>query len=373
MNHTSPSIRLNQLGAAAFVLMLSPALRFFPSAASQSAGRAAPLAALLALIPAALYLLGLRRLLARRAEGEGLCALIARALPGRAGRMALLALALWLSVYAGFILRSGADRFIVAVYPNTPGAFFIVTMALAALSAAAASYRSTARTAKLVLPAVGGTLALVLLFSLGSVRPENLALFPLSGRAFSFRGLARGIVDALDVLLWSMWAAALLLGELKKEERAPLRLLGVLLLGGAVLALLCASLIGSFGAPLTAKLSWPFFSLVRNLVFFRSIERIEALIVALWVFPDFLIVSLFLRSARDCLRQSLGKRVSLFAGPTPALLLCGGVSLAFALLAAPDAQRLETLSMTVIPAANLFFALVFFPAVLITGRVKRRL
>ena len=35
-----------QLSATAFVLMLSPALRLFPSAAAASAGRSAPLAAL---------------------------------------------------------------------------------------------------------------------------------------------------------------------------------------------------------------------------------------------------------------------------------------------------------------------------------------
>ena len=48
------SISENQLAAIAFVLMLSPALRLFPGAAAESAGRSAPLAALLAFFPAAL-------------------------------------------------------------------------------------------------------------------------------------------------------------------------------------------------------------------------------------------------------------------------------------------------------------------------------
>ena len=47
MNRSQP-ISADQLAATAFVLMLSPALRLFPSAAAASAGRAAPLAALLA-------------------------------------------------------------------------------------------------------------------------------------------------------------------------------------------------------------------------------------------------------------------------------------------------------------------------------------
>ena len=51
MNRSQP-ISTDQLAATAFVLMLSPALRLFPSAAAASAGRAAPLAALLAFFPA---------------------------------------------------------------------------------------------------------------------------------------------------------------------------------------------------------------------------------------------------------------------------------------------------------------------------------
>lgn len=74
-----------QLSATAFVLMLSPALRLFPSAAAASAGRSAPLAALLAFFPAALYLYFGCRAAAWRREGEGLCALLARALPGGSG------------------------------------------------------------------------------------------------------------------------------------------------------------------------------------------------------------------------------------------------------------------------------------------------
>ena len=59
-------------------------------------------------------------------------------------------------------------------------------------------------------------------------------------------------------------------------------------------SLLCAAVTGAFGAPLTAQLARPFFVLVRTLSFFRTVERVEALVVMLWIFPDFLITALFL-------------------------------------------------------------------------------
>lgn len=357
------------LAAAAFVLLLSPALRLFPSAAAAAAGRAAPLAALLSLFPAAGYLYLACRAAAWRGEGEGLCGMLARALPGRAGRMALGVLWLWLVVYMGFVLRSGADRFIVAVYPEASPAFFVLTMAAAALAASFAPYRGAVRTAKLFLPVAGGVLLLVLLASLGKLRAENL--FPL--RRQDLAGVLPGLLPGLDVLSWAIWVPAFALGELRKKTLSFPRLLASLGLAAALLALIGLALVGSFGAALSAALSWPFFSLVRNLVFFRSIERVEAFVVALWVFPDFLIVSILLRASCEALSLSLGRRRERLGRRELALPLGAAASCVFALLAAPDAQTLSLLSQTIIPAANLFFAFVFFPAILLTGRLRGRL
>ena len=358
-----------QLGAAFFVLLLSPALRLFPSFAAQSAGKAAPLAALLAFFPAAGYLFLVLRAAALRREGEGLGELLLRAAPGRGGRFVLSLLGAWLLVYAGFVLRSGADRFIVTVYPDTPAAFFVLTMAAAALAAAFAPLRGAARCARLFLPPVALVLALVLGAALPRLRRENL--LPLGPSAFG--GLFVGTLGALDVLVWAVGALCLLLPETKKGAASFGRLLRPLAAGSLLLALLGLCLVGCFGAPLTGELSWPFFSLVRSLVFFRSVERIEALVVALWIFPDFLIAALFLRAARRALSLTLARRLPILADGRLALPLCAAAAAAFALLAAPDAASLARWSRLYIPAANLFFSLVLVPGVLFAGKRRRRI
>lgn len=369
MMRTEDGISGRQLAATGFVLMLSPALRLFPAAAAAWAGKGVWLSALLAFPPAALYLWLFRRLAEKRRAGEGLGELIARAAPGRAGRMALLMLTLWLCVYAGFVLRSGADRFLVTVYPNTPPAFFILTMLLAALLASLIPLRAAARTAGLFLAPIAPILTLVLLAALPAVRKGNL--LPLSPA--DLPGVLGGTLAALDVLLWAIGAAAILLPGVRRGGVPYGRLLSALAAACGVLALLGADTVGSFGAALTQELSWPFFSLVRNLVFFRSIERVEALVVALWVFPDFLIAALFLRAARHALSLSLGRRWPLFADRQSASALCAGAAAAFALLAVPDGKALTLLSGTVIPGVSLFFALAFFPALLGLGRLRGRI
>ena len=84
----SGPIRQNQLTGAVWLMLLSPALRLFPSVSAEAAGRWAPLCALLSVLPAGLYLALARRVLKRRLRGEGIGELVRRALPGRGGRMA---------------------------------------------------------------------------------------------------------------------------------------------------------------------------------------------------------------------------------------------------------------------------------------------
>ena len=367
--HTREKISENQLAVSACVLLLSPALRLFPTASASVAGSAAPLTALLSFFPAAAYLYLTLRTLSLRREGEGLCPLILRAAPGRAGRAVLWLLLAWLTVYTAFILRSGADRFIVAVFPNTPPSFFVVTMAAAGLAAVYSPLCVAARSAKLFAPVLTGTLIIVLGAALLSVRAENLLPVDISDAP----RVLTGTVPALDVLSWTAFASLFLLPETERGVLSFRRLLPYL--GGmcVFLALMSADIVGCFGAPLTAELSWPFFTLVRSLVFFRSIERVEALLVALWIFPDFMIVSLFLRAQGQCLGALFPRRLSSDAARRVLPPLLAAAAAGAALLLAPDADRLFLLSSRVIPAANLFFTFILLPAVLAAGRLKKRL
>lgn len=59
---------------------------------------------------------------------RGSAELILRTLGPIAGKITLAVLSLWFLIYGGFVLRSGADRFIVTIYPSSGPAAFSVTM-----------------------------------------------------------------------------------------------------------------------------------------------------------------------------------------------------------------------------------------------------
>ena len=365
-----------QLIALCTVIVLVPALRLFPSATTQFAGRAAWLSAPAAFLPVLLYILFISDFMERRMEGEGLAELYIRALGPVAGKIMLGLSALWFLFYGGFMLRSGADRFITTIYPNSSSPFFSVTMGILGTVAAMVAVRSLVRVAKMVQPLVLGVLLLVLITALFSVDMSNL----LPVTKHDTLPVAKGGIAAVNVLTAVLYLVCFVEG-LTPKRSGRVRSFSFWALGIAVLmGVISFGIIGNFGPELSASLTQPFFSLVRNIVFFRTLERVEALVGTLWVFPDFLMISLLLYCAQHCIRLVMGhsgeyqgeKLFDLRRGRW-VIPLCGLAATAASVIIAPNAQSLAFWSERLVPLINLGYALLFVPAVYLIGRARKTL
>jgi len=362
--------------ATASLMLMAPALRLFPSLAAQLSGKGAWVSALAAFPMLAAFAWFLRRFMLCAESGEGAAELIARACGSRLGRPALWVISLWLLLYCAFILRAGADRLITTVYPNASVLFFIIIMGALGTWAALGSIVTVERTAKLIEPIIIAVL-LVILVS-GVLSADKAAIFPIT--VYDAWPILKGSIAAVDVVSASLYCIFFISGYSAKSKSS---LRGVLLWSAgacAFLSVLCIAVIGAFGAELTGKLAHPFFSLVRNLTLFGSLERVDAFVVALWVFPDFIIFSVFLWIGQHCLRLAVGQDASLcgkgrldmnngrWVIPTAGIAVT-----AAAALMARDANALALWSDRIIPAANLIFSFVLLPAVFILGKAKRRI
>lgn len=370
----SDPLSRRQLRSLCAAALLSPALRLIPGSSAALAGRAAwvgPLAALPALLLYGLLLVRIRRALR---PGEALPEYALRVLGRRPGRLTALLLAAWLLVYAGFSLRAGADRFLVTVYPRAEASFFVVSMGLLGLLAALGPLRSLARTARIVSPVLLGVLGLILLAALRGL--DRSELLPLTVK--DAEAILTGTYPALDLLTFGP-VILCFFPPAAGEEPGGLRREALWLTALCLLyAALGAAVQGRFGAALCARLSAPFFALVRNLVFFRSLERMEALVVGLWILPDFLLVGMVLQAAQRCLRLGCGcapreaeGRWTLRDGRW-LVWLCGGAAIVLGLLLAPDPPALQRWSRGVIPILNLSGALLI-PGVLLAGGKRKKL
>ena len=225
-------------------------------------------------------------------------------------------------------------------------------------------------------PVVLGTLGLFLLFALTSIDYKNL-LPVTTGDALPVLAASLPVIDAVGVVLcFSCFLEGSCEYQPRRFRSYALWLIPMLV----IFLLLNVAVIGRFGAELTSLLTFPFFTIVRNLVFFNALERLEALIVSLWLFPDFLLVSALLYSAQHCLRCLLGEKPE-FRGESRfdlsrgrwVIPLCGALSITAAILIAPDASSMTQWSERTIPIINLAVSFGFVPIIYIIGKLRRKI
>ena len=295
-NDTGPVGR-GQLLAVFFIALMSPTIRLFPRTIIELAGSAAWLSPIAALAAAPGLLWLLKKLHGKCEAAGGLGALLLRCLGGAAGRAVLAVFALWHLFYAGFVLRAGADRFVVMVYPASGPAVFIFTVLALSLLAALHDFRALARSAVLFRAVFLAVLVLLFAAALPDLHPKNL--LPVSWK--DTPNILLGATQIFNPLFFLVNFLFLRqpIAEDRGFYRSYLFWISMLLI---ISAMLCVTAIGSFGAELSIRFNYPFFVMVRNLSLLDIFDRIEALIITLWVFSDFIMVSLMLFIADADLR-----------------------------------------------------------------------
>ena len=191
-----------------FVAMLSPLLRLLPGVVTDWAGSAGWVSCLLSFLPLlALYVI-LNRLQESFPQSVGFDHIFTRIFGQIGGKSLLFLWSLWLVFHSGFLLRSGAHRFIDTIYPTARPPFFIWVTAAICTVAALGHLKPLARSAKIFLPLLVAVLGLVILFSFGDV--ELAFLLPVK------KSQLGGILSAIPIAAEAGGAALVNLAFLNK-------------------------------------------------------------------------------------------------------------------------------------------------------------
>ena len=183
------------------------------------------------------------------------------------------------------------------------------------------------------------------------------------------------VLNTLSLAVYPAFAARRCRGE---SRRWPFVLCcGLLLL---IVELMILGCLGIFGTELTLKLNYTFFMLVRDTSIFDSLARMEALIIAVWMVTDFVLVSLLLRIASDNLRSCFGLDAhvspesfwSLRQGRWLTVLLCAAAA-AVGLCIPGDILSLGRLSEQIVPLANAVLIFGLDPLALVIGRIRGKI
>lgn len=364
-----------QLMALAYVASLAPILRLLPRYAARISGSTAWLCPLAALPGLILFVLFLNGYMKQCKSGEGLGELILRTDGKIIGTAALVLIAAVLVMCSGFILLTGADRLISTIYPASGPWFFSLIMLTLGTIAALGPFKALPRAARIFSPVITLVLVIVLVFAL--YKADLNHLLPIRraepGKLL-FSSLAvlevyGGILTYTAIMEWQSRPGG---GRTKGYIR---RLCLICLLLTAV----CAAVIGSYGAELVSRFSHPFFSMIRDVELFSTVERIEAVVVALWVLPDFAVFSLMLSAASHLLRISFGFRPESAAVPMLQMSngrwiipLVSALAIASAALISNSSIKTETFSQYIIPGATIAVVFILIPICRLTALIRQK-
>lgn len=325
-----------QFWALGGLAVLSPLLRLLPGRVCALSGGGAWLSCLVALVPlggfaALLHLVRGSGPLGRQLADRGKC-----------GRLLLALLTVWFWLYGGVLLRSGAERFLTAVNIFRGWLPYGILLLLMAVPAALHGPKPLFRSAEIFLPVLTAALALSLIAAVGLMDWSSLKAIPKPGK------LMHGAVP-----LWNLGCGMLFYsGFFRTEESSKLRkYLKWLLRLGLTAAAICAAAAGMLGAEVTAKLSQPFFVLLRNLSLSDAFERFEALIVGMWVLPDFAMLSLLLLISRENAGLALRRHAKVYVLPGALVMLLSAAILGKTLF------RLTLWSERIVPVATLILTI----------------
>ena len=351
-----------QLTILLFVSLLSPMIRILPTAAVVFAGRAAWLSPPVALAMAGVPL-ALTRAARRRANpGEGLAELIIRGLGKVGGRIFCAAAALWLTFYGGFIARSAAERLLATVYPNGGPGIFIAVMLGVALITGSGLTKNLARTAEVLMPVLVAVIAVVLFSAAPDV--ETVNLLPVTLR--DGPGILFGALPIFNVLT-AFEYFLFLSGHVEQNgAKKPRRFPWMPTLAAVALAVTFFTL-GTLGEALSVSMENAFFMLIRNIRIFGVVERVESVVVAIWIVTDFIFLGAVIMVVSEIWRSVTGvKRRQAFVPPTAAL------SGAAAFLITGGAFELQRWSDTLIPAINMSFTVILIPGALLITMLRKK-
>lgn len=363
-----------QFAAAIFAALLSPMMRVVPRTTTELAGKVSWLSA----IPAFLVLLllsGLMTVLRRQAgAGEGMADVIMRFFGPVFGRIMLILYGAWFLFYAGFILRSSGERLTATVYQKSGVDPFIIIMLVLCLIAALGTLRASARTAVILRSILLAALALVSIFALSNLSYKNL--FPLH-----LSDAPAAVFGAWPILTVGGAAAlfSFLSGYVEPTDRPTRWTLPPLALFTITAVVLCLESVGTFGARLTTQLSYPFFTMIRDVSLFRPSQRIEAIVIALWVFADFILCAMLLRCAHEAFRAVFclpkPEDTSFFSMKNGRWLIWLEAAAAYACshLVAASTDRYFLWSETLIPLIMNLYVFGGFAFIWLVGKIRKML
>ncbi len=341
--------------------LFSPMIRLLPRFNTAAAGRGAWISVLLAAVPTLLMVIFAHYVISGKDRERSLGDMFRDAYGQVGGNIVNMLMTLWLLIYSGMVIRTSSERLISTIFIQGDTMFFTIILLLLIIMVAVGRERTLAYMGQVVWYILIPVLILVTAFALGDISPDNLLPVDISdGMSY-----LKGTVPVISIM--SPWVFFL---YFKTEGHRKMSLwgkIGWISMALGIALMVTVTTVGVVSPELTEVLHDPFFSMIRTLNVFGVLERMEALVIALWVLTDVIylggLLSICVSNIRNILGTGSVRWTAVFAS---------GAVMASSVLIAESASDLSMASDVVIPVVNLAVTYGIIPISALISLRKRR-
>jgi spore germination protein (amino acid permease) len=289
MLQSKDKISLRQVLLMCIVLEFSPAVSLIPGYTARAAKQAAWISGILSIIPALLMTFILSVLICKKKYKEADIMDIIMDIMGNVfGRIIISAYFLWLMFLLAVYTRFFAERITSSIMPNTSIHIFIVSMLIIASIAIRSGITVLARMNEIITIIVIFSICILFLFGLPLIKIENITPIYFSDILPALSGSA---------VFWAFYGHLIVFFFFGSQINGKEKLIKLGIRKGIFLqvtnTLLIVFTIGTLGWSLTARVPRSYFAFVKLISVFGVVERLESVLVIIWILSDFIIISVF--------------------------------------------------------------------------------
>lgn len=354
-------ISLRQTLLLYLTLIFSPSIRFVPTYTAYIAKQASylmPIAAFLSLI---IMFLLLDKTIKKYGD-KPITDIINLVIGKTAGKALLIMYALWILLMTALLTRYYGERLVTSIFPDTNINLFIAVMLIIVLIALRSGIITLARMNEIINPIIGIVFFLLILFLLPQIRIRNLV-------PISYIDIMPVLKSSLGTIsLWGYIFYFFLISDeiSNKKKLMRLGLYSSLYITFYTIVLLVA-VIGSLGTSVTEKSPLSFMSAVKLISVFDILEKIESLVVIVWVLADFVLITTL-----SHIILKLIKKIFDLKDEKPLINIFILLLYFLALFITVKKFDLERFSSTVANIGDIVFTLIIPPIILLMGLMKKK-
>ncbi|HYE81142.1 MAG TPA: GerAB/ArcD/ProY family transporter [Clostridia bacterium] len=278
-------ISVRQLLFVFTIIVSSPSTRFLPKYAAAQAAQAgwvSPAVSTVLFIPLILIIDSLLK----KYEGQSMSGIITSIMGKYLGKLVLVIYLLWGVWLSAMYTRYYVDRLTSSIYPNISNNVLIILTLIPIAYMLRSGFTVIARMSEILLPFIGTMLVMLSIFLLGRIRTDNVLpiyfndIMPIVKASFGSSS-----VLAYLFLLFFLSDKVVNLKSFKKFGYITT----YVNISSMILVIFIT--IGVLGSSVAQRSPMPVLSTVKQVSLMDTIENIEAIIIAIWIFADFTLIS----------------------------------------------------------------------------------